>query len=363
MTPAAPNTTAPTPSTIHSFRAAQTPQDTRKKAHKWLGDRIDIVRNKHKPLSLLRAEGKRVLEQFYDQEGVALSKAARDTLVEDILAESIGFGPLEEVFRDESVKEILIIDSSLIIGKKNDNWLPMSARFRDTAQVRMVLLRWLESGESYAPSNPSGGFDVRLPNGFRAIAIIPPEILQTPPQVLLFRGAPAIVTTPSNPVLPGIASISSASGISGMSGIHRSVITTPAPRGSGVISGIPSATSSAGVGAEKPESGVITLGSPTSAPTYAQRSSGGQSGTNLLSSQTNSGIYTDPVVRLRQKITEKIITKFAAAGIYDLNSIPLPELRRIILAQVGEMMAHDKLGHDEAMQDRLTLEILAGMSR
>jgi len=66
---------------------------------------------------------------------------------------------------------------------------------------------------------------------------------------------------------------------------------------------------------------------------------------------------------MRQKVTSRIISKLAAAGVYDLNVIPQNELRKVILAQVMEYCILEKFSGDESMYDRLTLEILAGMNR
>ena len=89
--------------------------------------------------------------------------------------------------------------------------------------------------------------------------------------------------------------------------------------------------------------------------------SGGQSGIIGPQSQQNPAI--DPFAKIRQRVTERIIMKFASAGVYDLNQIPLPELHRIVLAQVAEFCGGDKNGFDEATYDRLSLEILSGMNR
>jgi hypothetical protein len=49
--------------------------------------------------------------------------------------------------------------------------------------------------------------------------------------------------------------------------------------------------------------------------------------------------------------------------VYDLAAISTPELQRIVLAHVEELNAVERLGFDAPMVQRLTLEILAGMSR
>ena len=355
------------------LRLAATPADPRKKAHARLAERIDLARNRHKPLSILRAEGKRTLEQFYDQEGTALTRSDRDRLIEDLLAESVGFGPLEELFRDEAVKEILIVNAATVLGRKGDGWLPVGGRFRDDDQLRSVLARWAEVGEAYVPGGGphSGGFDVRLSNGFRAVATLPPAVLEVAPQVWLARAAPAPTTAaPPAPLTNGNAHSAGPA-----SGVHRSltptsprgsgVITTPMPRGSGVMPA-PSARQALNSvpTADNPDSGVISLDSLTAAPTYSGSHSGnlGRSPVSATAGMpVTATMPADPMAKVRQRVTGVIIGKFAAAGMYDLNALPIAELGRIILAQVAEIVAVERLGYDEATVRRLTAEIVASV--
>ncbi len=361
------------------MRLAAAPADPRKKAHARLAERIDLVRNRHKPLSILRAEGKRTLEQFYDQEGTALTRSDRDRLIEDLLAESVGFGPLEELFRDEAVKEILIVNATTVLGRKGDGWLPVGGRFRDDEQLRAVLARWAEVGEAYVPGGGpnSGGFDVRLANGFRAVATLPPAVLEVAPQVWLARAAAAPATAP--PPAPLVNGNAYSAGPA--SGVYRSltpasprgsgVITTPMPRGSGTLPAPAARLALSSVpAADNPDSGVISLDSLSAAPTYSGSHSGnlgrspvsggaGQaSGAGLSVTAT---MPADPMAKVRQRVTGVIIGKFAAAGMYDLNALPIAELGRIILAQVAEIVAVERLGYDEATVRRLTAEIVASV--
>ena len=375
MTPASGSTQLPSPMPPTGAARYTAPVDLPRKAQIRLTERIDLIRNKHKPLSILRAEAKRVLDQFLDQEGTAasLSRSDRDRIVEDLIASSTGFGPLEEVFRDEATKEILILNSSQVIGRRNDNWSPTSARFRDDDQVRVVLQNWANLGESYVPGPQAvGGYDLRLPNGFRVLAVLPPIVMTMVPQVLLIRGAPPVTAA----VVASAGIGMGGSAVAGMSGIYRppgmsGISATPAPR-----QGIPAATSTAGQGADKPESGVITLGAPQtrgngpnssvgsfSAASHSSTSLAGSLSSASLAGSMSSTSMTDPSVRIRQKVTQRIITKLAAAGVYDLNVIPQPELHRVILSQVMEYCIQEKLNGDDAMYNRLTLEILAGMNR
>ena len=359
MNPAAPGLSSTIPAPTANARPAVSPAELRKKAHARLADRIDLSRSRHKPLSILRAEAKRALEQFFDQETATLSRSDRDRLIEDVLAESIGFGPLEEIFRDDAVKEILIVAPTQVIGRKNDSWLPMSARFRDVEQFRAALARWAEIGESLAPGpDPIAALDVRLPNGFRVVAILPPEIMEHSPQVLFQRGMTVNTPAPS----PGAAMQSSVPKSSTNLLNATRPGTAPKPTRN-VKSGVVHAP------ALRPtESGVVSFNTPATTRTSASMSQSGMPGIGPAPaasgppSQTGMG-NADPFAKVRQRVTERIIMKFASAGVYDLNQIPLPELHRIVLAQVAEFCGGDKGGFDETTFDRLSLEILSSMNR
>ncbi len=309
--------TTPSPNTR---QGSPSPAEMLRRAHIRLAERFDPSKTRHKPLSILRQEARRLLDQYFEVEWHALSKPDRDKLIEEILTEAPGFGPLEELFRDEGTKEIMVIAATQIIAKKGEAWLPTSVRFRDAGQFRSYLTRLSETGESLVPTPvASGGFDVRLSNGFRVIAVLPPEILDQPPLVLFVRSEPL-------PIPRGASSVV-------MSPLHRNL-----PSGS-IQSPLPPAAPPSGVVATPPprQSGFVTTPAPR--------------------------IVEDPHTRLKQRVTERIIAKCAAAGVYDLSAIPSGELQRVIHAHVLELSMLDRVAVDETAKERMVLEILAKMNR
>ena len=348
---------APGPTPQSSFRsslsgrfAPPTLADVRRKAHARLAERIDPARSRHKPLSILRVEAKRVLDQYFETECSALPRAERDKLAEDVIAEAHGIWPLEELIRDDGVSEILVLGPGQVIARKGDIWLPASVRFRDASQFRGVLTRLAEQGEALA-SPTSGGFDVRLPNGFRVLAIIPPEVMDQPPMALLVR-AIAVPTPPTTtPTIP------------------NPVVTSPSPSPS------PSQSVNGPGSSVIPSHFRVPQPTPTTTPPPIGSSRVGPSDSGILSrtpaalgiagsrSGSPSEVMQDPFMKIRQRVTERIISKLAIAGVYDLNMIPAPEMRRIVAAHVFELSEAERLGLDGTLIERLTLEILASMNR
>jgi hypothetical protein len=258
---------------------------------------IDPARSRHKPLSLLRLEARRVLEQFLEAECPTLPRVERNHLTDELLAESPGLGPLEDLFRDPAVLEVMVVAPGQVVVRKEDAWTPTSVRFRGHEHVRRTLTRYAETGELLAPAS-GGGFDAWLGNGFRLIAVLPPEAMDVSPTAVYIRSE-----RPTSTALPAAPSAAE-----------------------------PRATSEA--------ARTVRIPPPAERP-----------------------VPPDPYAPVRQQVTHRIITRLAAAGVHDINRIPTPELRKIVLAYVEEVCESERLWSDASFRDRLTLEILAAMRR
>ncbi len=303
--------------------------DLPRKALGLLTERFPLAKVKHKPLSILRQEGRRALEQYLEAETPWIPKAERDRVIEDVLGYAPGFGALEELFRDEANREIQVLGFAQIIARKGEAWLPTSIRFRDDAHYRTYLKKLLDVGEAVVPSGgANGAYDVKLSNGFRLIAVCPPDVLDLPPMAVFIRSAgPAsgVTPTPAPPIsrsgslanAPRTPSESGGSSVLGMNvpmrnpatpstiGLSRDVAITPAPIGS-----------------------------------FDRR---------------------DPLNSIRTRVRERIVRKCAAAGVFDLTVIAKPELQKIIFAHVEELNAAEQLGLNDQTLQILTLEILAAL--
>ncbi len=302
---------------------APSPVEMLRRAHTRLAERFDPTKTRHKPLSILRQEARRLLDQYFEAEWQTLAKPDRDKLIEDILSEAPGFGPLEELFRDDATKEIMVIAATQVIAKKGEGWLPTSVRFRDAGQLRSYLTRLSETGEALVPTPAVGGFDVRLANGFRVLALLPPEVLDQSPLGLFVRGEPLPMPPEASSVMMSTLRRNPPSGT-----MKSPLLVSPAPSANGTVA-VPSARTS----------GVVPA--PPARPSEV----------------------ADPLLRLQQRVTERIIAKCAAAGVYDLSVIPSGELQRVIHAHVLEISMQDRVPIDDVTKDRMGLEILAKMNR
>jgi hypothetical protein len=336
--------------TVLLSRLVGSPQDMARKAQALLADRFAPAKVKHKPLSILRQEARRALESLFDNDFPTVKKATRDQMIEDILGEAIGFGPLEELFREEANKEVMVLAANQVIAKKGETWLPTSVRFRDGNHLRSYLQKLAETAEPVSPTPAAtGAFDVRLPNGFRAIGILPPSVMEQPPIAVFVRGEPQPPRTDAPLARSG------------------PIMNMPRPLPSdGGSSTVPvSATGRL----PTPPTGGLPISPPVGPPLHPEFKvfsgplSPSREVQTLPGSITPGTITPDPYARIRQRVTERIVRKCAAAGVYDMSVIPGPELQRIILAHIDELNGVEKLGMDESLRQRLTLEILASMNR
>lgn len=337
---------------------ATTWEEMRRKACQRLSTTFDPGRNRHKPVSLQRQESRRSLEQFLDLEYPNLSKYDRTRLIDDALADAIGLGPLEELFRDESVKEILILAPHQVIVRRGENWLPTSNVFRDHEHYRRTIARMVDQSEPVIlGADARAGVDVKLGNGFRAIAVVPPAVMDLNPVVSFVRAAMPASAAANAPIARPAGT-----GTPPPSGCGSSVFSIPTAGGSSVIAS-PGSRSSIALGGSTsgPKSGTNAGATSDSVLSSSNLSASGSTIRTNNESRTSSSPSNDPYARIRTKLTQRLISKFAAAGIYDVQRIPKAELVRIVSTMVEEANAEDKLQLDDSEISRMSLEIFTAM--
>jgi pilus assembly protein CpaF len=328
-------------------------EEMRRKACHRLTSTYDPAKNRNKPLSLQRQESRRSLELYLDAEYPTLSKYDRTRLIDDALADAMGLGPLEELFRDETVREILILAPHQVIVRRGENWLPTSNVFRDHEHYRRTINRMIDQSDPVIPGTEAkSGIDVKLGNGFRAIAVVPPAVMDLNPVVSFVRG----VLAANGGTASGSRSVGS--GTPPPSGSGSSVFSFPPSRGSSVIAA-PGSRSTIALGG--PKSGLSANGPSDSVLSSSNLSASGSTIRTGSDPLTSSAPSNDPYLRIRTKLTQRLISKFAAAGIFDVRRIPKAELGRIVTTMVEEANIEEKLELDDSEIGRLSLEILTAM--
>jgi pilus assembly protein CpaF len=121
----------------------------------------------------------RIFAEALAEENLPLSRAERNDLFQDIMAEVLGFGPIEPLLRDESVTEILVNGPDSVFIERNGLLTRSDVTFRDNAHVLHIIDRIVAPlGRRVDESSPM--VNGRLPDGSRVNIIIPPLALNGP---------------------------------------------------------------------------------------------------------------------------------------------------------------------------------------
>jgi len=142
-------------------------------------------------------EVRQTIEEMYDnmlaQENLVLSRNDRQRLLEQIVAEILGFGPIEPLLDDDSLTEIMVNGPGAVYVERAGRIEPTDIKFDNNDHVLRIIDRIVSPlGRRVDESSPY--VDARLPDGSRVNAVIPPLSLIGP--VLTIRKFARIPITP-----------------------------------------------------------------------------------------------------------------------------------------------------------------------
>jgi len=147
--------------------------------HNKLVEKLDLTRLSELEGDSLRREIRVVVEHLCDTENPLLNRSERERLVEEVLDEAFGFGPLELLLKEEGVADIMINGPKNVFLEKNGRIIKSDVTFRDNDHLLQILDRIVSRvGRRVDETSPM--VDARLPDGSRLNAIIPPLALDGP---------------------------------------------------------------------------------------------------------------------------------------------------------------------------------------
>ncbi len=148
--------------------------------HRKLIDRLDLEALEQIPDErLLNAEIRAVVIELLREESTPLTVADREDIIDQVLYEITGLGPIEPMFRDLSISDILVNGSKEIYIERAGRLTRVATSFRNDAHLMAVIDRIVSRvGRRVDESSPM--VDARLPDGSRVNAIIPPLALDGP---------------------------------------------------------------------------------------------------------------------------------------------------------------------------------------
>ena len=148
--------------------------------HHRLIERLDLeALEAIKDEALIAAQIRRAASTLLRDEATPLSQAQREEIVDQIVYEVVGLGPIEPLFRDPTISDILVNGSKTIFVERRGRLTKVAASFRNDAHLLSVIDRIVSRvGRRVDESSPM--VDARLPDGSRVNAIVPPLALDGP---------------------------------------------------------------------------------------------------------------------------------------------------------------------------------------
>src|SRR5580698_835719 len=139
------------------------------------------------PPDELRAKVRTKVGEILEREDIGISPIERQRFVDEMLEDSLGYGPIETLLADGSISEIMC-------NSYNEIWIERAGRivhsdivFNSPEQYRRIIERMVAAvGRRVDESSPM--VDARLADGSRINAIVPPLAVKAP--VLTIRKFP-----------------------------------------------------------------------------------------------------------------------------------------------------------------------------
>lgn len=148
-------------------------EELKAKVHQRVIELLDLTVASSMAEEQLGQELSHVVEQVLQEGKVALNQRERGQMVQDILDEVSGLGPLEPLLKDHTINDILVNSHKQIYIERYGKLERTAIRFRDEAHLRRIIERIVaRMGRRVDESTPM--VDTRLPDGSRVNAIIPP---------------------------------------------------------------------------------------------------------------------------------------------------------------------------------------------
>ena len=174
--------------------------------HRKLIGVINLEQVANVPKDRIRQEIGRVVERLLDEERLPMTTAEQNKIVEEVLDEVLGLGPLEPLLKEPTISDILVNGYNKIYVERQGKLSLTPVRFKDNAHLLHIIEKIVSLvGRRVDESNPI--VDARLLDGSRVNAIISPLSLDGPALSIRRFGRHVITSDEmiaNNTVMPGM---------------------------------------------------------------------------------------------------------------------------------------------------------------
>ncbi|MHC5111186.1 MAG: CpaF family protein [Planctomycetota bacterium] len=140
--------------------------------HRKLIDKLDLTRMVGDE-ETLREQVREIVAHLTEQENTLLNYQERQRLIEEVLDETFGLGPLEVILADAAISDILVNGPKQVYVERGGRLELTEVQFRDNAHLMHVIDKIVSAvGRRCDETCPL--VDARLADGSRVNAVIPP---------------------------------------------------------------------------------------------------------------------------------------------------------------------------------------------
>ena len=162
-----------------STHAANRYFELKSEIHRKLIGVINLDRVASIPKERIRGEIGRLVERLLDEERVPMTTAEQNKIVEEVLDEVLGLGPLETLLKEPSISDILVNGYDKVYIERGGKLSLTPVRFKDNSHLLHIIEKIVSQvGRRVDEANPV--VDARLLDGSRVNAIISPLALDGP---------------------------------------------------------------------------------------------------------------------------------------------------------------------------------------
>src|SRR5579884_432008 len=154
-------------------------QELKFSLHRKLLDRINLEILSSVASDRVKNEIRAALAKLVDEEKTPLSVVEKDRVIEEVMDEVFGLGPLEPLLQDPTISDILVTTPRMVFVERAGKLARTPVQFKDDAHLLRIIEKVVSRvGRRIDESSPL--VDARLPDGSRVNAAIPPVAVDGP---------------------------------------------------------------------------------------------------------------------------------------------------------------------------------------
>ncbi len=163
----------------HDVQDRQQFQMLKTRLHRQIVDAIDMSKAGELGEDEFRRQLQALSVHVCQQSHLSLTPAEREMMVQELMDEIYGFGPIEALMQNDEISDVLVNGPDTVFIERNGVLERTNVRFADDAHLLHFIQRLVgRAGRRIDEVSPM--VDAKLPDGSRLHAVIPPLALRGP---------------------------------------------------------------------------------------------------------------------------------------------------------------------------------------